>query len=243
MDDGHILLRAVLDEPEEDLCRLAYADWIEESGGDLERAELIRLQIERNRFLKSGALMNAEQRAIRERVQDLLAARKHDWFPEFHPTHSGWDKVPNLVVNRGFLDVIEIDVPQFGCALMRDLFTRHPLRKIRINGQWGSYIQWISSTMPKKLRFLELSGATAMTRSEASALISYAKYAGWDNTLEELSYDVGNWEARDFLLGRLPNVRIRNEGTLWSAENQKGNRTILERPILSTAAPPASEAS
>jgi uncharacterized protein (TIGR02996 family) len=39
--DGAALLRAVIDEPEDDLRRLVYADWLEEAGQD-ERAAYIR---------------------------------------------------------------------------------------------------------------------------------------------------------------------------------------------------------
>jgi uncharacterized protein (TIGR02996 family) len=42
--DPHGLLRAVIDEPENDIHRLAYADWLAETG-HVERAELIRLQL------------------------------------------------------------------------------------------------------------------------------------------------------------------------------------------------------
>ena len=39
------LLQSVIDSPKEDAPRLVYADWLEEHG-ELERAELIRVQIE-----------------------------------------------------------------------------------------------------------------------------------------------------------------------------------------------------
>ncbi len=45
MTDGDAILRAILDDPADDLPRLAYADWLEENG-QMERAEFIRLQLE-----------------------------------------------------------------------------------------------------------------------------------------------------------------------------------------------------
>lgn len=45
MDDGAAILKAILDDPADDLPRLAYADWLEESGGDIWHARFIRAQI------------------------------------------------------------------------------------------------------------------------------------------------------------------------------------------------------
>jgi uncharacterized protein (TIGR02996 family) len=46
MDAGKALLEAIWADPDDDLPRLAYADWLEEQG-DLDRAELIRVQCQR----------------------------------------------------------------------------------------------------------------------------------------------------------------------------------------------------
>lgn len=50
MNDEAAILRAVLASPGDDLPRLAYADWLEETGTDDDRAELIRVQIEAARI-------------------------------------------------------------------------------------------------------------------------------------------------------------------------------------------------
>src|SRR4051794_5039051 len=46
------LLQAILDSPDDDLPRLAYADWLEENGDELDRArgELIRLELRLHRL-------------------------------------------------------------------------------------------------------------------------------------------------------------------------------------------------
>src|SRR5262249_59984007 len=51
MTDGHALLRAIEEAPEDDAPRLVYADWLEENGddSDLARSEFIRLQCARVR--------------------------------------------------------------------------------------------------------------------------------------------------------------------------------------------------
>ena len=45
MSDADALLAAVLADPDADLPRLVYADWLEERG-EAERAEFIRVQVE-----------------------------------------------------------------------------------------------------------------------------------------------------------------------------------------------------
>src|SRR6476620_1565325 len=47
---GELLLRAVFEHPEDDAPRLAYADWLDEFGGEPERAALIRVQCEHERL-------------------------------------------------------------------------------------------------------------------------------------------------------------------------------------------------
>ncbi len=64
MSTADHLLRAILDEPAEDLHRLAYADWLEEHGVETEqvRGEFIRLQLELARLLPviEGHITNQE---------------------------------------------------------------------------------------------------------------------------------------------------------------------------------------
>src|SRR5438105_2121260 len=44
---GDVLLGEVIDHPLDDVVRLVYADWLEEEGGQPERAEAIRLGVQR----------------------------------------------------------------------------------------------------------------------------------------------------------------------------------------------------
>lgn len=235
----NVLLRAILEDPNDDLPRLAYADHLEETGGDIERAEFIRIQIERHRRASAGVRMSDEERTMREREWKLWESNhpKPSWFGEFVL----WPLPPQFFVHRGFLDELELVGGWFGCDQMIELFDRHPLRKITVTSDWAAYSQRISSCVPLKLRVLHFSPACQMTRSEAIAVLSHSKHVGWEDTLEELSYEHGDLGAMGRLMAELPKVRIRHEGTLYSAENERGNRTILERPELATFTPSASE--
>src|SRR5687768_10552006 len=49
VDDGELLLRAVLNKPEEDTPRLMYADWLQEQG-EHDHAEFVRVQVDLANF-------------------------------------------------------------------------------------------------------------------------------------------------------------------------------------------------
>src|SRR5437660_4410728 len=88
------LLQAVLEAPDDDAPRLIYADWLEEHG-DADRAEFIRVQIER------ASLPHWEARHLRLalRERELLARHKGRWKAEL-PDVKGvvWDEF-----RRGFV--------------------------------------------------------------------------------------------------------------------------------------------
>jgi uncharacterized protein (TIGR02996 family) len=93
-----MLLRAVFAHPEDDAPRLAYADWLDESGGEPERAALIRVQCELAR------LPADDQRADDLRGQEvkLLRGRKLRW-------RAGLPRFRGVVFGdfaRGFVDSV-----------------------------------------------------------------------------------------------------------------------------------------
>lgn len=68
MGQDREFIGAILERPEDDTPRLIYADWLEERGR-LERAELIRLQLDRRRFEDPG---DPEHRARSARERELV---------------------------------------------------------------------------------------------------------------------------------------------------------------------------
>src|SRR5437667_7315130 len=90
MTDGDVILRAVLASPGDDLTRLAYADWLEESG-ELPRAELIRVQLEEARlhvcdcapslFVQPGCATCAVVKPLRRKAHKLLLGLTHHFRP------------------------------------------------------------------------------------------------------------------------------------------------------------------
>lgn len=75
MDTGQVLLQAILESPDDDMPRLVYADWLEETGRP-ERAEFIRLGLKLHR-------PNQHRNVDDERRQaDLLPLMRESWLKE-----------------------------------------------------------------------------------------------------------------------------------------------------------------
>lgn len=112
MTDHDALLQAIISNPEDDLPRLVFADWLEERGRPL-RAELIRVQIEIARASGQG-----EAAALRVREDAIFAEDPLVLWPhhddESMPTpwgHSHWPHTSNRdffgpIYRRGFVDEV-----------------------------------------------------------------------------------------------------------------------------------------
>jgi uncharacterized protein (TIGR02996 family) len=139
LTDGDAVLRAVLDEPDDDLPRLAYADWLEERGapGDAERAEFIRAQLEMAR----GEPCVAEKRGdpktfpghgcrrcgLAKREAVLLDAHGRRWARDLAPGGARrgvrwW---------RGFVEAISLPCADF-VAHAGALFAAQPVCKVTL---------------------------------------------------------------------------------------------------------------
>lgn len=115
MNDLNLLLRAVIENHNEDTPRLMYADVIEERGepGDAERAELIRVQV-----LKT---VGEDGRDVWNKAVESKVA--FDWFPKGDIYLSNTDSSPRIwlsaepgkgtFLERGFLPEITCDAATF----------------------------------------------------------------------------------------------------------------------------------
>lgn len=137
--DAGALLKAILDDPADDLPRLAYADWCEESGQD-ERAEFIRLH------LWLGANAGSKWIWLEPsylRARKLLWNNRGKWMPEglepnnVHRDHrTGFitsdGQQGSLTWSRGFPAIIRCHLDswlQHGPALVRV----HPLEWVELS--------------------------------------------------------------------------------------------------------------
>src|SRR5215471_4120084 len=99
MMDHAAFLQAILHQPDDDLPRLIYADWLEEQGDNI-RAEFIRIQCELAKLPRK----DSRRRELSAREIDLLAVNGGRWRDEL-PELKGiiWRDF-----ERGFLGIIQV---------------------------------------------------------------------------------------------------------------------------------------
>jgi uncharacterized protein (TIGR02996 family) len=113
-------LKAVLEQPESDPPRLAYAHWLEEHGYSL-RAEFIRVQCD----LAKLAASDPRRPALDDRAQHLLVHHGETWAAPFQGLVSGWQ------FERGFV----VEVTATASAFLDHagtLFRLAPVQRVRL---------------------------------------------------------------------------------------------------------------
>jgi len=135
MTDDHALLHSVLAHPEDDLPRLVYADYLEETGDtvQIKRAEFIRVQCElaRGEPQLTGSLSGSIL-ALRTRERILQSEYREAWLaplrrrgePLFSPSCHGHFR-------RGFVEIVWMPARQF-LWKAELLFDRAPVRELRV---------------------------------------------------------------------------------------------------------------
>jgi uncharacterized protein (TIGR02996 family) len=126
MTQRDALLRAVCDNPDDDLPRLVFADWCDENG-EPERAEFIRTQIE----LRKADVPAAGRAKLGLREGSLLSLWERRWKGELVSEPGllwGW-------FERGFVERLSVYDPDPFFANLDALFDWTPLRKLTIGGR------------------------------------------------------------------------------------------------------------
>jgi uncharacterized protein (TIGR02996 family) len=100
MSDEDALLAAIIADPDDDTPRLVYADWLQENG-DEDRAEFIRVQIERAR-IEPGSDRHLE---LRRREAVLQIKHRDRWLRQLPRRIQG----ARYHFRRGFAEVVELD--------------------------------------------------------------------------------------------------------------------------------------
>jgi uncharacterized protein (TIGR02996 family) len=141
------LLAAVFADPDDDLPRLVYADWLEDHG-DAARAEFVRVQIalagggrpptvptgvgEREPDRGADAPRSPERLALQVRERRLLAEHGAAWLAPLRARGGPlFNKGTHGVFRRGFLDVVWMPAAVFA-AKAEKLFALAPVRELRV---------------------------------------------------------------------------------------------------------------
>ena len=139
------LLRAIIQDPDDDAPRLVYADWLDEHG-ESARAAFIRAQVKLARMPED----DPERVALVQIERTLWRAHRDEWL-EWVPT---WATVREF--HRGFLESVRCDAAAFmaGADELRQ-FT--PLMTVRLDGLRDLAVPIFRSRVLEGLRGLAIS--------------------------------------------------------------------------------------
>jgi len=143
------LLQAVLDQPDDDAPRLAYADWCQQQSDEptKARAEFIRTQI--RLFRQINSLSHGEWFDLSQREQDLRKTY-----------HDVWASTLGLMVydytfNRGFVEYISLSARGF-LDHAQQLFSLAPILHLKLTELYGVLDELFTSPHLLRIRSLNL---------------------------------------------------------------------------------------
>ncbi len=239
MDDQDALLRAIVQNPQDDWPRLVYADWLEEHG-QAERAELIRVQIQRANLPHD----DPQQPPLRTRERHLLDEYSNRWLAPVQAL------LRQVTFCRGFPEFARVETHLFlreHAALFRFLPTLRglhlynaaahlhglilspglaPVRELSIAAQYlhdAVFQQFALAESLQQLEALDLS-SNNLTRMSLSVLVRR-----WGSSLQSLNVQQNLLEPDVFVngLAELRSLRLRRlaisltESTLDSMANRR----------------------
>ena len=183
MSDGDALLRAILDDPDDDAPRLVYADWLDEQG-DSPRAIFIRTQIELARLPADDPARDGLVQAERTLWRTHRAAWT-EWVPS-------WARVAEF--RRGFLEEIRCQAADF-LAGVDGISRQTPLVAVRLDGMDQLAIVVFQNRLLHGLRSIRIGNGVPPT---AWLILAECPYLGKLHRL-----DIGSSSNPDRLIATL----------------------------------------
>jgi uncharacterized protein (TIGR02996 family) len=218
MDPRNALLAAIRDNVDEDLPRLAYADWLEENG-EADLAEFIRVECR----LAGMPDDHPERRRLFRRDLELLADYKDEWVGPVRRGCAFWE------VRRGFLD--EINTSADNLLDHAAAIARHPLRVARLSVTEADLDALAGCPHLAGLRELALTGPQGLGDEAARAVAHSACL----DRLESLALDgmlIGT--AGAFALAAAPLGRLRKLRLRGGQIGPDGVEALVESPYLAS---------
>jgi uncharacterized protein (TIGR02996 family) len=146
-------LKAICDNPDDDLPRLIYADWLDERG-DLNSAEFIRLQcaLAAGRDLAGQPISKERRTEMEARTHVLLPPVKKRMIDALHKT--GARKIQSIQIKRGFPEAITLDAADFHGA--EELLSQFPIASLTVTKLDAAFLDSLNSPHLRTLRTLTL---------------------------------------------------------------------------------------
>lgn len=162
MSERDAILSAILADPADDVSRLVYADWLEETGRSVAaaRARFIRLQIELARGVPAQHFPERTAE-ITEELTALAAQWARAWLTELPApvAKSIWKQHLGAgAFRRGFVDGVTLETDTF-IETAPALFAATPLTELHLHGGENHTKTALTSPHLKRLRAVRLSGS------------------------------------------------------------------------------------
>jgi uncharacterized protein (TIGR02996 family) len=164
MTDEQALLKAIADQPDEDTPRLAFADWLDESGteSNVARAEFIRIQVE-----LATPTDPEREKELRRREAELWQPHRHTW-------KAAIPDVPGINwrgYDRGFLTAIDAEQMDTFVKHAEELFSAAPVQSVRIlHARPNVTPKLVALEKLDWLRELDLTGCEVLTDGDPEYL-------------------------------------------------------------------------
>jgi len=145
------LLQAVIDHPDDDASRLAFADWLEDHG-ESAHAEFIRVQIE------LAKLPNADSRRpeLEQRETQLLERNESQWVEPIRHRVVSWK------FHRGFIDEVTVTLDMYKEHTF-EVLNLAPIRRMWVDGAEvtisGSALELVPESIAREALVLPLGHA------------------------------------------------------------------------------------
>jgi uncharacterized protein (TIGR02996 family) len=148
-------LKSILEQPDDDVTRLAFADWLMEKGdaASSARGEFIQVQIQLARRSQTDGSPadwadSARTPELKARESALLAAHKTEWARAVAPL------VTDYTFHKGFIEQVTLSRALFESSA-EQLFELAPIQRIRLTG--GLTARVCESPLLRKLTALDFS--------------------------------------------------------------------------------------
>jgi uncharacterized protein (TIGR02996 family) len=227
VDPTDVLLADIVANPDDDVPRLIYADWLDDMGGPVERAraEHIRLQVMLARMSEDD-----ENRPEREAQERRLRKRyERHWLGSLREHVHGW------AFSRGFLTHLSLDAAKL-LRLADSLFARHPLTSLRLTAARDRMVLQRLAQLPQlqRLTSLDLSN-NYLDRGDVEPLL-LSPYLGGLQQLRfndnPYGYDAVTAVAEAPELAGLTSLEMRRNNLTEATAVQLGDSPYLVRLTL-----------